>query len=374
MAKKVVLAIIIVIALVVLIAGVKALQIKAMIDGGAAMMANMPPTTVSSAKVQSGEWEVIVPAVGTVTAVHGVTLSVELSGTVQKINFESGTSVKQGDLLVQLDVTSEEAQLRSAEAQAELTRIEVERAQTLRKTNAIAASEFDTAETKSTQAKAEVDSIRATIAKKTIRAPFDGRLGIRQVNLGQFVNVATPIVTIQSMTPIYVDFSLPQQEIGSIKNGMKIRAIVDSFEGEKFEGSLTAIGSDLDKTTRSIMLQATLDNPEGKLRPGMFARVELVQPKLSKVLYVPATAIIHEAYQDAVFVIEANEKGDGKVIRQQLIRLGVARGDFVQVTEGLKEGDEVVSSGVFKLRNQSPVVVDNTHAPKPELAPTPAEG
>lgn len=372
MIKKFLIAIAIILVVAGAIATVKALQIKALIASGASFA--MPPSTVTSATVKSDQWEVTVPAVGSISAVQGVTVSTELAGTIMKIDFESGAQVKSGQLLVQMDVRSEEAQLASADAQAELMRIELDRAKTLSGTRAISESELDSSETKYKQALAQVDSIRATIAKKTIRAPFDGRAGIRQIDLGQFANAGTPIVSIQSLDPVYADFTVPQQEISSMETGLEVRVTTDAFPAETFSGKLTAIGSELERATRSIPIQATLANPDGKLRPGMFAQVRVVRPAKRDVLMIPATSVVRAPYSDSVFVIEDAKEGAGKVIRQQFIRVGDSRGDFVAVIEGLQAGQEIVGVGVFKLRNGSPVVVDNTLAPKPELQPKPEEG
>ncbi len=372
MTKKFLFAIAIILVVAGAIATVKALQIKALVASGASFA--MPPSTVTSATVKSDQWEVTIPAVGSISAVQGVTVSTELAGTVMKIDFESGAEVKAGQLLVQMDVSSEEAQLASADAQAELMRIELDRAKTLSGTRAISESELDSSDTKYKQSLAEVDSIRATIAKKTIRAPFDGRAGIRKIDIGQFANAGTPIVSIQSLDPVYADFTVPQQEISSMETGLEVRVTTDAFPEEIFEGKLTAIGSELERATRSIPIQATLANRDGKLRPGMFAQVRVVRPTKRDVLMIPATSVVRAPYSDSVFVIEDAAEGGGKVIRQQFIRVGDSRGDFVAVVEGLEAGQEIVGVGVFKLRNGSPVVVDNTLAPKPELNPVPEEG
>jgi membrane fusion protein (multidrug efflux system) len=352
------------------VAGVKVLQIRALVAAGAAMV--MPPETVSSAEVVSAEWAQGIRSVGSVTPVQGVTLSAELPGTVEKVAFESGAEVAAGDLLVQLGVATEEAQLRVAEAEAELMKAEMERASSLRETRAIAASEFDSTASKHKVALAAVDNFRSVIAKKTIRAPFAGRTGIRQVNVGQFITAGAPIVSLQATERVYVDFKLPQQRLAEIAAGMEVRVESDAHPGRPFAGKITAVDAAVDPVARSLWVQATFDNPDGALRPGMFVRVEVVVPRREAVLVVPATAVMSAPYGDSVYVIESGSGGE--VARQQFIRVGEARGDFVAVRSGLAAGQRVVSAGAFKLRNGAPVKVENRLAPKPEERPTPGEG
>jgi membrane fusion protein (multidrug efflux system) len=221
---------------------------------------------------------------------------------------------------------------------------------------------------------ANADNIRATIAKKIIRAPFAGRLGIRQVNTGQYLEAAKPIVSLQSLTPVYGDFSLPQQDLARIKTGLEVRVISDTYPGKIFTGGLTAINPDLDPTTRSVKLQATFDNNEQLLRPGMFARMEVVFPEVKPVLAIPATAVLSAPYGDSVYVVEpSTNAAGGLVVRQQFIRVERTRGDFVSVASGLKAGENVVSSGMFKLRNKMAVIVNNDIAPKSDKKPNPTD-
>lgn len=375
MSKKIVTAIFGVVLVFVVLAGIKALQIHSMIAAGAAMA--QPAQAVTSTEVRQETWQPTLSAVGSVSAVQGVTVSAELAGTVTEIAFESGATVNKGDLLVQLDIAAEEAQLRSAQADAELTRLELERARDLQQRKVIAASEWDTAQAKNKAAIAQVDNIQSVVAKKTIRAPFSGRAGIRQINLGQFVNAGQQIVSLQSLDPVYVDFSLPQQRLADLAVGMEVRVVSDSFPGKMFDGKLTALNSSLDAATRSVPLQATLGNPDGLLRPGMFAKIEVVLPENKPVLVIPATAVSYAPYGDSVFIIEQkkDEKTgtSGLTIRQQFVRLGDARGDFVAITSGLTAGQQIVSSGVFKLRNGMLVEIHNELAPNPEVAPKPSD-
>lgn len=367
MKKIIVLTLVGLVTLIALLGAVKALQIHAMIEQGKKFVP--PPETVTSAAVKADSWETSLVAVGTLTAVQGVTIAAELAGKVVKIAFEPGTSVKKGDVLLRQDTSSEEAQLPGAVAQANLARTNLERANQLLAKGLIAQVDRDSAIANAEQAQAQADNIRATIAKKTIRAPFSGRLGIRQVNLGQMLREGDPIVTLQSLDPIYVDFTLPQQQLSQVRLGLPAKITSDALPGMKIEGRITAINPIVDAETRNIRVQATVANPDGKLRPGMFVNVAVGLQVPQHVLAIPATSILYAPYGDSVFVIE--ESREGRILRQQFVRLGERRGDFVAVTNGLKEGETVVSTGVFKLRNGLPVVVDNKLAPDFQKAPNP---
>jgi membrane fusion protein (multidrug efflux system) len=353
---------------------IKTLQIHKMTSGG---QGGMPPTTVTSAEVKQENWPPLLSAIGSVSAVQGATISSELPGTVAEVGFESGAVVKKGALLVRFDTSAEEAQLRSADADTELAKADLERARDLATRKVISKAELDTAESKFKQKTAMTENMRAIIAKKTMQAPFDGITGIRMVNIGQMVKAGDQIVPLQSLDPVYVDFALPQQRLADLSTGLEVNMHTDAFPGRVFRGTLTAINSAVDVATRNVTLQATFPNSDHKLRPGMFAKVDVVLPRKEAVLAIPATAIAYAPYGDSVFVIEKkkDEKTgkESQVIRQQFIRTGETRGDFVTVTQGLKAGDTVVSSGVFKLRNGMPVVINNELAPKPELSPTPAQ-
>jgi membrane fusion protein, multidrug efflux system len=352
----------------------KTLQIVKMTSAG---QQGMPPTTVTSAEVKQENWPPLLSAVGSVSAVQGATISSELLGTVAEVGFESGAVVKKGDLLVRFDTSAEEAQLRSADADTELAKADLERARDLAARKVISKAELDSAESKFKQKSAMTENMRAIIAKKTMQAPFDGVAGIRMVNVGQMVKAGDQIVPLQSLDPVYVDFALPQQRLAELSNGLEVNMHTDAFPGRVFRGTLTAINSAVDVATRNVTLQGTFPNPDHKLRPGMFAKVDVVLPRKEAVLAIPATAISYAPYGDSVFVIEKkkDEKTgkESQVIRQQFIRTGETRGDFVTVTQGLKPGETVVSSGVFKLRNGMPVVINNELAPKPEISPTPAQ-
>jgi len=361
--------------LVGILGGIKGLQIDRMIAHGKQMVP--PPEAVTTAVASLQTWESLLPAVGSLAAVQGVTMTAELTGKVVQIAFTPGSRVKAGDLLVKQDTSSEEAQLRSAEAAAALAKLNAERLGKLLAERTIAQSQYDNAEAGYKQAVAQADNIRASIAKKTIRAPFDGRLGIRLVNLGQVLNEGEAIVSLQSLDPIFVNFSLPQQQLSSIKAGLAIRVTTDALPGEIIQGKITAINPQVDAATRNIRVQATVANADERLRPGMYVSVAVVLPDRKKVLAIPATAVLYAPYSDSVFIVEdppePNPEQPVKVVRQEFAQLGEKRGDFVAVQSGLKEGETVVSTGVFKLRNGQTVTVDNALSPEFKLKPKPAE-
>jgi membrane fusion protein, multidrug efflux system len=369
MKKRVILVVLGLLLVIALLAGVKALQIGAMIDHGKKFVP--PPETVTTATVGAESWETALSATGSLTAVQGVTVAAEIPGKVVKLAIESGMAVKKGDLLLSQDTSSEEAQLPGAIAQATLARSEQERAAKMLAEKIISQSDYDKAVATHQQALSQVNNIRATIAKKNIRAPFSGRLGIRQVNLGQLLRERDPVVTLQSLDPIYADFTFPQQELSRLHQGLPVRVTCDALPGVTMEGRVTALNPLVDADTRNLRVQATLSNRNEKLRPGMFVTVAVGLPVKQKVSTLPATAVLYAPYGDSIFVLEDNKKGKGKVLRQQFVRLGEKRGDFVAVTSGLKEGETFVSTGVFKLRNGQAVVVDNKLAPQFKLAPRP---
>lgn len=373
MAKKIILTVIGLLALVGLLAGTKVLQFQTMFAQGASFAP--PPETVTTAEVKLDRWQPTLSAIGSITAVQGVMVSAEISGTVKHIAFESGTTVKAGELLVELDTAIEQAQLRSAAAAADLARANLDRARDLRGRNLTSAADFDAAEAQAKQTIAQMDNIRAAIAKKFIRAPFSGRLGIRQINLGQFLDNGAAIVTLQSLDPVYANFAMPQRYLAQLRSGMTVRVAADAFPKQSFDGRITAISPEVD-SVRNVRLQATLSNPDDRLQPGMYVEVSVVLPETESVLLIPATAVLYAPYGDSVFVMEdkKDEKTGqtGKVLNQKFVRLGPARGDFVVVASGLEAGQILVSTGVFKLRNGMGVVIDNALAPKPQLAPTPA--
>ena len=332
------------------------------------------PTAVTTVTVKAQKWQPVLRAVGSLKAVNGVTVSTDLAGIVSEIAFESGKAVDKGALLVKLDTQQEEAQLRSAEARLGLAKTDLERKRDLIAKKAIAQSDWDTAESQVAQMQASVEEMKALVARKRLTAPFDGLVGIRQISKGQYVNPGAAIVALQSLDPIFVEFSLPQQHFASIATGRKVRLAVNGLEAGKFEGEITAIDSLVDPNTRNILVQATVKNAEHLLRPGMFADVEVLLPESSGVLAIPSSAIAYAPYGDSVFVVREKNGPDGKpakFVEQQIVQLGPTRGDQVSVSSGLKDGDEVVSAGVFKLRPGGAVRVDNSVQPGNEAKPNP---
>jgi membrane fusion protein (multidrug efflux system) len=362
-----------VVALLVLLFLIKGLQIATMMK----MPHQMPPTTVTSAPVKEEDWPPVLSAVGSISAVQGAVVSAELAGVVSEVKFQNGVEAKKGDVLIELDTSSEEAQLRTAEADLELARANLQRSRDLAARKVISKSELDAAESAFGQKQGTVDNMRSMIGKKQVHAPFDGQLGIRQVNVGQTINAGQQVVALTALDPVFVDFSLPQQELSKLSNGLEVRVKSDAIPGREFKGKLTAINSMVDSITRNVLLQATLENHDHALRPGMFAKAEVELPEKHKTLVVPGSAISYAPFGDSVFVIEKKkDEKTGKetqTIRQQFVRVGEARGDFVAITEGLKGGETIVSTGVFKLRNGMPVAINNDLAPKPQVNPTPVD-
>jgi membrane fusion protein (multidrug efflux system) len=345
--------------LVVILFGIKVMQIGKMMSSPMVM----PPTTVSSATVNEEDWPPVFSSVGSITAVQGAVLSTDLAGTVGKVNFESGGEAKKGDVLVQLVASQEEADL-------ELARSNLLRARDLAARKVVSKQELDAAESAFKQKE-------GVVQHKQVRAPFDGQLGIRQVNVGQMIKEGQEVVQLTALDPVYVDFSLPQQQLSQLTPGLEARVHTDAVPGHEFSGKVTAINSMVDAVTRNVGVQATLENPDHVLRPGMFAKVEVVLPEKTKTLVIPGSAVSYAPYGDSVFIIEKKKDPktgkESQTIRQQFVRVGEARGDFVAINQGLKAGETIVSTGVFKLRNGMPVVINNDLAPKPQLNPKPVD-
>lgn len=372
MKKKVFLAFCAIVLLTGVLGGIKFLQINRMIAQGKAFAP--PPTVVTAAPVSALQWEQRLTAVGSLEAVQGVTVTAELNGKVVQIDFEPGARVAAGDLLVQQDISSERAQLGADEAALALKKANYERARELLDQKVVTRAAYDQALAEFKQAQAAIDNVRSVIAKKTIRAPFAGKLGIRRVNLGQILEAGQPIVSLQALDPIFVNFALPQNQVTRLQPGLAVRIAIDALAGNVVEGRITAINPEVDAATRNIRVQATVENRQERLRPGMFATVEVVLPRNDPVLVIPVTAVLYAPYSDSVFVVES-EADDGTqaslVLRQQFVQLGDKRGDFITVQGGLEAGQSVVSTGVFKLRNGMRVTVDNTLAPDFQLRPRP---
>jgi membrane fusion protein, multidrug efflux system len=373
MAKKIIVTTLSLLIVLGAIAGIKFLQIKKLMS----QKFQQPAEAVSTATVAPETWQQTLTSVGSLSAVQGVTVAAELDGRIAEVDFEAGKAVKAGDVLVRQDTTVEEAELRSAQAAVHLAKVNLARTNELLSKGTVSQSQFDQDEATYEQAVASADNIQATIDKKTIKAPFSGQLGIRLINLGQNLKAGDSIVSLQALNPIFVDFYLPQQELAQLKTGLTVRVSGDSMAGQSVEGKLTAISPDVDSSTRNVRVQATVDNDGGILHPGMFVDVAVELPVSDKVLPVPATAVLYAPYGDSVYVVETKSDADTGtkqlVVRQQIVRLGEQKGDFVAVVSGLKEGDTIVTSGVFKLRPGTPVVVNNSVAPDSKLAPTPGD-
>ena len=375
MIKRIIITVVGLLVVVGILGGIKGLQIERMIAQGKQF--SPPPEPVTTAVAHQETWESLLTAVGSLEAVQGVIVTAELSGKVERIGFEPGTKVKAGELLVQQDISAENAQLRAAEASLTLAKIDLDRKSKLLAQKTISRSEYDNAEAVFKEAAAQADTIRAAVKKKTIRAPFDGRLGIRLINVGQVLKEGDAIVSLQSIDPIFVNFSLPQQQLAQVTSGLTVQVTTDALPGQVVDGKITAINPQVDTATRNIQMQATLANPEERLRPGMFVNVAVVLPARKDVLAIPATAVLYAPYSDSVFVVEEKKEEKngqpGQVVRQKFVRLGEKKGDYVAVVSGLEEGDTVVSTGVFKLRNGQSVVMDNAVTPEFKLNPEPEE-
>lgn len=349
-------------------------QIQAAIAQGSAYQP--PPEAVTTTVAKAEPWPTVLRAIGTAVAVRGVTVSAESPGMVEKITFESGAAVRAGDVLVQLDTSQERAQLASVEAQLELTRTNLERIGPLRAKGITSQSESDRADAEFKRAQASVGETRAAIAKKTIRAPFTGILGIRQVNLGQYLHEGDPVVPLQALDPIHVNFSVPQQHIASFHEGVSVQARAEGAAGDAAIGKVSAIDSVVDSATRNLQIQAVFDNPSGKLRPGMFVEIEMVEGGSQTAVALPASAIQYAPYGDSVFIVEDIKGENGATyrgVRQQFVKLGAGRGDQVAILSGVSTGEEVVTSGVFKLRHGAAVEVNNQVQPGNDPAPKPEE-
>jgi membrane fusion protein, multidrug efflux system len=365
MAVRIVLVALGILALLGGLGAVKYSQISSLMAAGKAMQAaGPPPEAVATAVAKAEQWDSEVSAVGTISAGRGVIVSNEVPGEVKAIRFESGALVKPGQVLVELDSSVERAQLRSALARSRLAKLQVERTRKLVDEKAATQAELDSLESELESSTADVAALQAQIQRKVVRAPFAGKLGIRPINLGQYLNPGSTITDLQSTEAVHVDFSLPQEEIARIAVGMPVRVEVEGQAGA-VDAQVAAIEPTLDQFTRSIKVRARVSASAAKLAPGMFVSAHVILPEKQHVITAPATAIVHSSYGDSLFVLEGNK------VRQQFVKLGGSRGDFVAVVDGLKPGQEVVSSGAFKLRNGATVLVNNAAVAKPELAPRP---
>jgi membrane fusion protein (multidrug efflux system) len=335
-----------------------------------------PPEAVTTIQARPEQWPETIGAIGTVHAVRGVTVSADLPGVVESILFESGRAVREGEILVRLDTRQERAQLAAAEAQRDLAKINLDRTRGLVEQGIIAQAELDRVTAEHRQGEARVGEIRATIERKQIRAPFDGVLGIRQVDLGQYLQGGAAIVPLQSLDPVHVNFSVPQQQVGLMKPGGEVHLTAEGMRGETVGGRITALDSVVDEATRNVEVQATFDNTDQRLRPGMFVDVLVRTGQSASILALPASAVSYAPYGDSVFVVSEMKGKDGttyKGVRQQFVKLGATRGDQVAVLSGIEPGDEVVTSGAFKLRSGAAVHVDNSVQPGNSPAPKPED-
>lgn len=362
----------VVIGIIAILGSFKFFQIKAAMS----QVWQQPPETVTTMVTKQEEWKTTLSAIGTVAAVNGVTISADLPGVIESIEFDSGKTVGKGDVLVRLDTKQERAQLAAAEAQRELSRLDLERSKDLLAKQIIPQSTYDNSIAQFKSNDAHVGEMRATIERKTIRAPFAGVLGIRGVNLGQYLAGGAPIVSLQALHPAYVNFTVPQQEIGKIKVGAPVEVTADQLPQAEV-GKISAFDSVVDESTRNVRVQATFDNASGRLHPGMFVNAQLARGATTQAVPLPASAISYAPYGDSVFIVE--DKTDPKtqkamrVVRQQFVKLGGSRGDQIAVVSGVKPGEEVVTSGVFKLRPGSAVVVNNTIQPGNNPKPKPED-
>lgn len=374
MFKRISLTVLGLILLIGLLAGIKGQQFAAMAEMGAAMMP--PPEVIATGEVTSEQWEQTLRSVGTLEAVRGVTITADFSGRVEVINFVSGAEVKKGDLLLQQNIEAEQAQLAAAQASLALAKANLSRSKELLTKKVASQSQYDAAEAEYKAALAQVDNVQVTINKKSVRAPFDGKLGIRQVNLGQDIQKGEPIVTLQTSNPMLVNFNLPQRDLAVLALGQQVRVTTDAVPGDIYAGEITAINPEVSARSRNVLVQAQLGNDNERLLPGMFATVEVVMPEKRDVISVPVTAVRYATYGDSVFVIEKTQQEDGSealVATQQFVQLGEARGDFVEVLKGVAAGTTIATAGLFKISNGAAVAVNNDIGPDYELSPNPLD-
>ena len=372
MTKRMLLMLAAVIAFIAIIGGFKFMQIKAAMS----QSWQAPPEAVTTVIAKPESWNTTLNAIGTVAAVQGVTISADLPGLVSEIDFDSGRAVNKGDVVVRLDTKQERAQLAAAEAQVTWSKLTLDRARDMTAKGIAAQEVEDRAAADYKQAVARVGEIRATIDRKTIRAPFSGVLGLRQVNLGQYLAGGAPVVSLQALRPAYVNFSVPQQELGKLPIGTSVEVTSDALGGATEAGTIKAFESVIDESTRNVRVQALFENRSGKLRPGMFVETRSARGGVANVIALPASAISYAPFGDSVFIVENVKGPDGKSyrgVRQQFVKLGGARGDQVGVLTGVKPGEEVVTSGVFKLRPGAAVVVNNSVQPSNNARPKPED-
>lgn len=354
-----------------IVAGIKAEQIFTMIKNGESFVP--PPEAVSVYQAELQSWPQTYTAIGTVEADEGITISAQVPGKVKRIAFQSGAYVQAGEVLVEQEAVNEKAQLDAAQARLKLAQASYQRLVELRKRNIASQSELDTAVQQVESAKGDVDDLRATLEKKQIRAPFDGRVGIRQIDLGTDLQVGTAIVSLQATNRVRVNFPIPQGWLSQINRGLDVNVAVGDVQGSVVTGKITAIGTEINPTTRNATVQSSLDNADNKLMPGMAVSTTVTLSEPVQVLAVPSTAIIYAPFGDTVFVADKDKQTGALKARQQFVRLGKSRGDFVEVLDGIKVGESVVSAGAFKLFNNQALVISDKPTPEFKTEPTPAD-
>jgi membrane fusion protein (multidrug efflux system) len=336
----------------------------------------IPPQTVSTAKAQLSEWQGEFQAVGTLRAVRGADIAPELPGVITAIHFQSGQAVEAGAPLVQFNAESDEARLQSLAAAADLAQANYERDKLQLAIQAVSQAVVDADAATLKSAKAQVAEQQALLNKKLVRAPFSGQLGIRAVDVGQYLTAGTKMVTLQALDPVYVDFYAPQKSLGKMALKQKIILKTDAFQGQEFPGEVSSIDPKIDPATRNVQVRATVRNPKHSLLPGMFATVVLASGGPQRVLTLPQTAVSYNPFGDTVFVVEESKGKDEKVAlvaQQKFVTTGEARGDQVAILSGIKEGDVVVTAGQIKLRSGFPVIVNNAIQPTNDSAPQPKD-
>lgn len=358
-----------------ILAGVKGAQISTLMAAGAEMQkAGPPPEAVSTAKAEEQAWQESISAIASVVSVKGVALSNDAPGTVSRLHLESGAPVKQGQVLVELDSKVERAQLASLRARRAHAELSLKRSEALALSGAVAKSQLDADRSAFESLTADARALEAQIERKIVRAPFSGRLGMREVNLGQYLAPGTRVSVLESTEALYVDFTLPQRHVSTVRVGMPVHARLESTNGAPAEGTISAIEPALDAVTRAVKVRASFATQDDRLRPGMFVNVSVLLPNSPRVVAVPQTAVVHASFGDSVFIVESKPGPGGKPLlsaRQQFVRLGTTQGDFVAVLDGVTAGQEVVTAGAFKLRNGAPVAVNDAVKLDPQLAPRP---
>jgi membrane fusion protein (multidrug efflux system) len=373
--KQVLMAAAALLAALLVLGGIKGAQIAAMIKAGESFQP--PPEAVTTAAVESARWGSSIAAIGSIQPVMGVMLTAEIPGTVREIRFESGQDVKEGDLLLRMDISTERAELAAAQADATLAEAELGRTRSLLARDARSQADLDIAVAQAARARAAVQNVASVISKKTIRAPFSGRLGIRKVDVGEFLQPGTQIVALDASNPVYVDFRVPQQALAEIEAGQEVTISGDTFGDRTWIGKVDSIDARIDPSTRNVLIRALVDNPDGRLRPGMFVDVKVTLPDMRDVLLIPETALLYAPYGDSVFLVRGAEndaQGQGALTAEQVfVRVGERRGDLRAIDSGLEAGQTIVSTGAFKLQNGSAIVVNNALAPEVSENPTPED-